>query len=254
MSDFYTLPFGDLWCVVFAPEKQARGIGALARTQAVADKAVAWIDANNAVVRLSTLGPDAPPDRIPCAVFQMPSGAVFHWLEGLQDPTLVSEPGKFFPTLDISTLTPAAKPYPQSLSDLTKLLSGASERGLSLPFIDNNDGTVTDTKTGLMWQKDDDGQSRHPYEARQYPRSLELAGYSDWRLPSEEELLSLWENAGAAKEVRERYFPSMRRSTYYCSATYVGGETEDWVSFDDGRREFPSGGFYHYVRCVRRGR
>ena len=30
----------------------------------------------------------------------------------------------------------------------------------STPFRDNGDGTVTDTKTGAMWQKDDDGQER----------------------------------------------------------------------------------------------
>jgi len=103
---------------------------------------------------------------------------------------------------------------------------------------------VTDSKTGLMWQKDDDGKSRHGPEARQYARSLELAGHSDWRLPSEEELLSLWENAGSRKEIRERCFPGMRSSTYYYSDTYVGGKTESWMSFDDGRRYF-SGSHFH---------
>ena len=135
---------------------------------------------------------------------------------------------------------------------LWKKLFGAKESGAPLPFIDNKDGTVTDSKTGLMWQKTDDGKPRYGSEARQYAGSLKLARHSDWRLPSEVELLSLWENAGSKKEIRERFFPGMRSSTYYYSDTYVGGNTESWMSFEDGRR-YRSGSHFHYVRCVRSG-
>ena len=49
-------------------------------------------------------------------------------------------------------------------------------------FIDNGDGTVTDTITGLMWQKSDGGEMTIE-NARTYCSTLTLAGYSDWRLP-----------------------------------------------------------------------
>src|SRR5262245_28533581 len=61
-------------------------------------------------------------------------------------------------------------------------------------FWDNSDGTVTDTCTGLMWQKetadinrdgmigDSDGVDWQ--RALQYCEGLVLAGHDDWRLPN----------------------------------------------------------------------
>ncbi|WP_406683517.1 DUF1566 domain-containing protein [Seonamhaeicola sp. MEBiC1930] len=58
-------------------------------------------------------------------------------------------------------------------------------------FVDNNDGTVTDNATGLMWQKADDGTGRNWKSALDYAENLELASYSDWRLPNAKELQSI---------------------------------------------------------------
>jgi len=66
-------------------------------------------------------------------------------------------------------------------------------------FVNNNDGTVTDKATGLMWQKS--GSSRlSNRRAKEYIKQLNrqrLAGYSDWRMPTVEELASLL--AGSTK-------------------------------------------------------
>jgi len=65
-------------------------------------------------------------------------------------------------------------------------------------FVDNGDGTVTDRATGLMWQK---GGSLKPLAWRlvkSYVNSLNKnrsAGYSDWRLPTIDELVSLIEKS-----------------------------------------------------------
>lgn len=71
-----------------------------------------------------------------------------------------------------------------------RLVRGNTSYGKNI-FIDNQDGTVSDLATGLMWQKSDDGQVRNWKEALKYCQELTLAGYSDWRLPSIKELQSI---------------------------------------------------------------
>ena len=61
-------------------------------------------------------------------------------------------------------------------------------------FMDNNDGTVTDMATGLMWEKHATSGLVKWFEVDSYISELNeegLAGYSDWRLPTIEELASL---------------------------------------------------------------
>jgi serine/threonine-protein kinase len=61
-------------------------------------------------------------------------------------------------------------------------------------FVDNNDGTVTDKATGLMWQKSGSSSSLENRGAKEYIKQLNrkrFAGHSDWRMPTVEELASL---------------------------------------------------------------
>jgi hypothetical protein len=50
-------------------------------------------------------------------------------------------------------------------------------------FLDNGDGTVTDTSRKLMWQKGDNGNEVTFEQAQEYCRNLRLGGHADWRLP-----------------------------------------------------------------------
>ena len=69
-------------------------------------------------------------------------------------------------------------------------------------FVDGGNGIVLDKQTGLVWQK---GDSHHDlgkpvswYDALDYVdrmNSKKLAGYSDWRLPTLNELHSIWDPA-----------------------------------------------------------
>lgn len=54
-------------------------------------------------------------------------------------------------------------------------------------FVDNGDGTVTDTKRKIMWQKGDNGKEVTFEEAEKYCKTLRLGGYTDWRLPNPDE-------------------------------------------------------------------
>lgn len=64
-------------------------------------------------------------------------------------------------------------------------------------FVDHGDGTVTDTRHGLMWQAEiaEHGVSWH--KAVESCRNLGLGGYTDWRIPTRAELATLLE-AGSA--------------------------------------------------------
>ncbi len=66
-------------------------------------------------------------------------------------------------------------------------------------FIDNGDGTVSDTRHNLMWQKKDSyaefGYGINWFEAHDYCDQVneqKLAGYDDWRLASLEEAKSMF--------------------------------------------------------------
>jgi len=65
-------------------------------------------------------------------------------------------------------------------------------------FVDNGDGTVTDRATGLLWQKSGSSRSVTWRRAELYIDKLnrnQFAGYSDWRLPTIDELASLLEKS-----------------------------------------------------------
>ncbi len=106
--------------------------------------------------------------------------------------------------------------YPVNLWETGQKISyytgddGDLERGVkwSYPrFMDNNDGTVTDNLTGLMWLKDADCMtSQYPYltggltweEALDFVKGINngtypncSAGYYDWRMPNRKEIMSL---------------------------------------------------------------
>jgi len=67
-------------------------------------------------------------------------------------------------------------------------------------FIDNGDATITDTKTGYMWMKEDSYQYKGHwlswFEASDYIKELNqerFADFLDWRLPTIKELITLYE-------------------------------------------------------------
>ena len=126
-------------------------------------------------------------------------------------------------------------------------------------YQDNGDGTVSDLVTGLMWQADP-GEKMTYDQAVAGAASFNLAGYSDWRLPSIKELYSLIQFSGldpsgpnstnlipfldtdyfnfeyGDENAGERIIDSQwATSTKYVSTTFNGAETMFGVNFADGR-------------------
>ncbi len=70
------------------------------------------------------------------------------------------------------------------------LVRGSTSYGIN-NFQDNNDGTITDHATGLMWMENDNGEGVLWENALSQAEQYEFGGYSDWRLPNAKELQSI---------------------------------------------------------------
>jgi hypothetical protein len=60
-------------------------------------------------------------------------------------------------------------------------------------FIANDDGTVFDTKTNLMWAAQDSGRGLFEHAAKEYIRDYRAGGHTDWRMPTPDELRTIFE-------------------------------------------------------------
>jgi hypothetical protein len=154
----------------------------------------------------------------------------------------------------------------------------AQYAGMQPSYSDNGDGTVTDNVTGLMWQKSPDTNNDGTITAADKlsysdavagASTFNLAGYTDWRLPTIKELYSLilfdgtdpsGVSSGNAVSmipfIDTRYFDFAYGDTaageriidaqYATSTKYVsttnGQETMFGVNFADGRiKGYPTG-------------
>jgi Protein of unknown function (DUF1566) len=73
------------------------------------------------------------------------------------------------------------------LAAVLLLLSPAHHVAAAARFVDNGDGTITDTEQKIMWQKGDNGKEVTFEEAQKYCNNLRLGNHADWRLPEPEE-------------------------------------------------------------------
>jgi hypothetical protein len=116
-------------------------------------------------------------------------------------------------------------------------------------FVNNNNGTITDQATGLMWMQNDNGSAILWENALSNAENFSYAGYSDWRLPDVKELHSLIDysrspsttNSAAidplfnctriTNEAGVADYPFYMSSTTFCSQTPADGKAACYVSF-----------------------
>ena len=120
-------------------------------------------------------------------------------------------------------------------------------------FVDNGDGTVTDSSTGLMWQQSTSHTNLLPWTAAlSYCEDLTLAGYTDWRLPNMKELRTIVDHKTYNPAIDTEYFPDTMLSDYWSSTSRAISPSFAWgISFTFGRDRTCVKNDSSHVRAVR---
>ncbi|MBI5559069.1 MAG: DUF1566 domain-containing protein [Deltaproteobacteria bacterium] len=144
----------------------------------------------------------------------------------------------------------------------------AGQAGSLGDLVINNDGTVTDSATGLMWQQCSMGKTWNNatqvcdgtatrltwQNALEQSENLNLAGYDDWRLPNRNELQSLLDYSRISPAIDTVYFPGTVSFAYWSSTTYASITYGAWlVDFYYGIVDGYYKSYSCYVRAVRAG-
>ena len=74
-------------------------------------------------------------------------------------------------------------------------VTGAKEISRDGRFIAYDNGTVLDTKTNLMWASKDNGGNINWTNAKAYCENYRGGGYTDWRMPTRDELAGLYDES-----------------------------------------------------------
>jgi len=120
--------------------------------------------------------------------------------------------------------------------------------------IDNGDGTVTDSETGLMWQKGSLTTDLKWDETISYARNLTLAGYNDWRLPTISEIESLIDFHKYNPALNSEIFSDTLSVDYWSSTAYPLSSGMNYCSdFTHGSINALNKSEYHSARFVRGG-
>lgn len=120
---------------------------------------------------------------------------------------------------------------------------------------DNSTDIVTDETTGLMWQDDTDAASVKEYwdDAKTYCDNKSLGDYSDWRLPTMKELVTIVDYWRYRPAIDDTIFKNVQSYDYWSSVIHSNHTDSAWyINFSSGyggyrnKTDYPKG-----VRCVR---
>jgi len=118
-------------------------------------------------------------------------------------------------------------------------------------FIDNGNGTITDSLNNLMWKKTDSFQDTQKWQnwfrGHEYMQIVNLeryAGFEDWRFPLEDEAYSLFE---LDKTNQDKYGDDIYLDPLFEAGSAGVTWTEDikesaalLIQYEDGMKVWPS--------------
>ncbi len=115
-------------------------------------------------------------------------------------------------------------------NSFTNTFGEDNDYSINLPYyIDNKNGTITDTITGLMWQQTDGGEMTIE-NAFIYCDTLTLGGYTNWRLPNAHEGFSILnlQNNNPALDIL--YFTKTTAQYWWTSDKQVNDANKIWCT------------------------
>jgi hypothetical protein len=118
---------------------------------------------------------------------------------GLEQPRTFSEIDQFDKIKkEVTTAQEKSKAMAKMLTfrgiGAAKMLT-LKEIGKDGRFTAYDDGTVLDTRTSLMWAAKDNGSTINWQGAKRYCENYRGSGYTDWRMPTQDELAGLYDKA-----------------------------------------------------------
>lgn len=114
-------------------------------------------------------------------------------------------------------------------------------------YTNNGNGTVTDNRTGLIWQQALQPATYTYSTAVSYCANLTLGGNSNWRLPEISELQSIYDPCSATYS--DSVFTGTRTTWAWSNTVYLLDSTQAWM-LDNNSFHSPKTNSGH-VRCVR---
>lgn len=133
-------------------------------------------------------------------------------------------------------------------------------------FVVNTDGTVSDTQTGLMWQRCNYGQVYNSGTALcdgqaqpiNWQASLKgalndtTANYTDWQVPNIKELASIVDHRCSEPSINSDIFLSTKSQNYWSNTSGVNNMNSAWVyQFASGLNSLHAKTSSVYLRLVR---
>jgi hypothetical protein len=109
-------------------------------------------------------------------------------------------------------------------------------------FVNNNNGTVTDTQTGLVWADKDNGSDINWYRAKSHCEEYSGGAKSGWRMPTINELEQLYKSGV--------YGSVISRTGYGVWSSETRGSDAAYFDFFYGFRYWYPQDRDHYYRAL----
>jgi len=204
--------------------------------------------------RAATVAQPSPAPRIPTVVEPPPPPVPPPAPIPLESEPVVSEPVIPEPSLAPKPVDSEPSPVPVPSRKLPiKWLAAAALLIIAVAgvWFATGPSTWTDPATGLMWAKKDNGKDVNWQQATDYCRNLQLAGNSDWRLPTIDELQGIYDPSGNI--YGEPVKGNLRLSGWVEWSSSTGGTSAWDFIFSTGARSstYLDYSSYFRARCVR---